>query len=82
MQHGEIFMLREVSEELINRTVRVTGSVLSLDIHNRECTLYHKEHNLLVDASLVDISLLHGQSLCQIIGVLKSGPEKVTRFIA
>lgn len=77
MQHGEIFMLREVSEELSNRTIRVTGLVRSLDIHNRTCVLYHKEDSLVVDASLVDLSILHSESLCQIIGVLKPGHEKV-----
>lgn len=74
-------MLSELSQELANRTIRITGQVRALDVHSKMCTLFHKEHSLVVDASLVDIALLAGESVCQIIGELRLGSERVRLVI-
>ena len=72
-------MLRELSEltEPIDRCVRVTGFVKSVDIQNKTCELYHKDACVIVDVSLVDITLFRTDSLCQVIGDIKAGTSKV-----
>jgi len=79
MDHGEIYMLSELGqiEDYDRKNVRVTGFVDMVDMRERMCQITHKGHNLLVDASLVDITVLRVDSVCQIIGELRNGREKV-----
>ena len=79
MNYGEIFMLSELSQisDYDRKCVRVTGFVTMVDFPGRMCQITHKEHNLIVDATLVDITMLRLDSLCQIIGELRSGTDKV-----
>ena len=79
MNHGEIFMLGELGNigDFDRKCVRVTGFVSEVDMQGRTCVLSHKSHNLLVDSTLVDITVFRLDSLCQVIGELRNGHEKV-----
>lgn len=79
MNHGEILTLGELGGILNfdRKCVRVTGFVSEVDMKGRTCVLSHKGHNLLVDSALVDITVFRLDSLCQVIGELRHGREKV-----
>ena len=59
------------------KCVRVTGFVSEVDMQGRTCVLSHKGNDLLIDVTLVDITVFRLNSLCQVIGELRHGHEKV-----
>lgn len=63
------------------KCVRVTGFVSKVDMQGRTCVLSHKGHNLLIDVTLVDITVFGLDSLCQVIGELRNGHEKVKQAV-
>jgi len=54
------------------KSFRLTGWVDNLDIERRSCTIQHNENILLVDLSLIDLSIPQTGGLCQVLGEIKS----------
>ena len=79
MEHGEIYMIHELTSvsEPWHKCVRVSGIVQSVDIHSKQCYLFHKGHRLRIDTTLVDQAILREDSLCQIIGEIRPSSEQV-----
>ena len=82
MQHGEIYMLKEIPQrnDLLYKCVRVTGTVAFSDARSKICQIYHKNSTLWIDTSLVDVAMFREDALCQIIGEIRPGSTKVSRF--
>ena len=86
MNHGEIYMLKELFEpytliptfEVVpGKYIRTNGILKQLLVTNGLCIIEHEGSSLLIDLKLIDMGLLIQDHLFQFIGELKGRYEKV-----
>lgn len=78
-QFGEVLMLDELFSlsNPLYKFVRLTAFIENVDFPKRICQIKHKNHSIIIDLSLVDISSLKSDGLCQVIGETRPGTSKV-----
>ena len=70
--HAEVFLLKEINRQHINRGIRVFGTVVFIDIARSVCQIEHGGTLLWLDTAIIDMTGVAIDSMFQFFGVLMS----------